>query len=90
MVLRSKSHRCIGSLEPAVALRAVAGAAIATSMAASGTAPGVDAWLQQHLCRDERGEDAPRFHVHVHAGLHQDAPELVRDGVVAVRERHSW
>jgi hypothetical protein len=33
MVLTSKSHRCIGSLEPAVALRAVAGAAIATSMA---------------------------------------------------------
>jgi hypothetical protein len=32
MVLTSKSHRCIGSLEPAVALRAVAGAAIATSM----------------------------------------------------------
>ena len=40
-----KSHRCIGSLEPAVALRAVAGAAIATSMAASGTAPGVDPGL---------------------------------------------
>jgi hypothetical protein len=40
MILTSKSHRCIGSLEPAVALRAVAGAAIATSMAASGTAPG--------------------------------------------------
>jgi hypothetical protein len=32
----------------------------------------------------------PRLHVHVHAGLHQDAPELVRDGVVAVRERRSW
>ena len=26
----------------------------------------------------------------MHAGLHQDAPELVRDGVVAVRERRSW
>ena len=35
-------------------------------------------------------EDAPRLHVHVHAGLHQDALELVRDGVVAVRERRSW
>ena len=37
-----RGPRSIGSLEPAVALRAVAGAAIATSMAASGTAPGVD------------------------------------------------
>jgi hypothetical protein len=42
MVLTSKSHRCIGSRAPAVALRAVAGAAIAMSMAASGTAPDVD------------------------------------------------